>query len=225
MRGFRLAMTALLVLLPAPALAAGGAHIVDDAAVEEPGQCHFENWATLASGHAGLANVSPACTLRSLPMVELGGFIAHGWTLDNDDTLIGLSPKLMLRSEDRGIGVGIATSLAYGIDRRRLETASAIAALTVPASMGLRINLNGGWQWSRIGTKHDLFVGAQAEVALTDNLIWMGEAFARAQGKMGEQVGLRWTSAGGGMDIDLLAGRYLDGATPNAVTLGITLRP
>jgi hypothetical protein len=41
---------------------------------------------------------------------------------------------------------------------------------------------------------------------------------------MGGQAGLRWTPRGGSVDVDLLAGRYLDGATRNAITFGVTLR-
>lgn len=215
----------LLALLAAgPALASGGEHVVDDAAVETPGTCHLENWVTLSSGDGGLVYSAPACTRKAWPNLELGGFIAHGWTRNADDTVIGLSPKLVLRSEERGIGVGIATSVGYGIDRGRFETASVVVPVTIPAGRMLRFNLNAGWLWTRAGHRHDLFVGAQAEVALRKNLNLMVETFTRDEGKVGGQAGLRWTVAGGAVDLDLIGGRNVDGATRNAITFGVTIR-
>lgn len=68
----------LLALLAAgPAFAAGGEHVIDDAAVETPGTCHLESWVTLSSG-GGLVNSAPACTRKAWPNLELGGFVAHG---------------------------------------------------------------------------------------------------------------------------------------------------
>jgi hypothetical protein len=154
----------------------------------------------------------------------LGGFVAHGWAGGTHDTLIGLAPKLVLRSEDRGIGIGIAASTGFGIARGRIETASVIVPVTIPAGRKLRFNLNAGWQWRRADDRHDLFVGAQAEIALKQNLGLMVEVFTRDKDKAGAQAGLRWTIAKGQADIDLLAGRYLDGVTPTSLTLGVTLR-
>lgn len=225
MRHFLGGTVALLALLAAtPAFASGGADVVDDAAVETPGTCHLESWVTLNSEKGGLVNSAPACTRKAWSNLEIGGFIAHGWTRNSDDTLIGLSPKLVLRSEDRGVGIGIATSIGYGIDRRRFETASVIVPVTIPAGRIVRFNLNAGWQWTRADHRHDLFVGAQAEVAATRNLNLMVETFTRDHGNVGSQARLRWTVADGGVDLDLIGGRYVDGVTPSAVTIGVTIR-
>lgn len=218
------AIALLAALLAGPAFASGGGHVIDDAAVETPGTCHLENWVTLSSGGGGLINSGRACTRKAWPNLELGGFVAHSWTRGSDDTLIGLSPKLTLRSENRGIGVGIATSVSYGIDRSRFETASIIVPVTIPAGETWRFNLNTGWQWTRAGHGHEMFVGAQAEIALKRNLNLMAETFTRNQGKVGGQAGLRWTVAGGAVDLDLIGGRYVDGATRSAATFGVTIR-
>ena len=218
------AILLLALLVAGPALAAGGAHVVDDAAVETPGTCHLENWVTLSSGDSGLVNSAPACTRKAWPNLELGGFVTHGWTKGADDSLVGLSPKLVLRSEDRGIGIGIATSVGYGIDRARFETASVIVPVTIPAGEKLRLNLNAGWLWTRANHRHDGFMGAQAEIALRKNLNLMVETFTRDEGKVGGQTGLRWTVAGGAIDLDLIGGRFVDGATRSAITFGVTIR-
>lgn len=212
------------IIVEAPALAAGGAHVVDDAAVETPGTCHAENWLTAASSRSGVANISPACTRIAWPNLELGGAYAHAWADGRGGSLISLTPKLVLRSEDTGVGVGVAGSVSYGLGRSRLEAASLTVPVTVAASERIRLNFNIGWQWFRMTDSHDLFVGAQAEIGLNDKLNLMIEAFTRDKGNAGGQLGLRWTPGKGNVDIDLLLGRYLDGATRNAITLGITLR-
>jgi hypothetical protein len=206
------------------AQAAGGAHVVDDDAVETPGTCHFEQWVSFASGRSRLANVGVGCTPMALPTLELGGFVTHSWGRGSNDTVIGLTPKLMLRSELHGLGIGVSGSLGYGVDRHRLETASVTVPLTVPVSRWLRTNFNLGWQWSRLGRRSDLFLGGQAEIALSRQWNLMAEAFTLDRGKARGQLGLRWTPGAGRMDVDLIAGRYVDGVARNAITLGLTLR-
>jgi hypothetical protein len=206
------------------ALAAGGADVVDDAAVETAGGCHLENWLSLASGQSRLANIGLACTPRPLPNLELGGFFTRSWGAARPDSVIGLASKLVLRSETRGLGIGVSGSLGYGIERHRLETATVTVPLTIPVSSWLRTNFNFGWQWSGVTHRQEMFLGAQAEIALGRQLSLMAEGFTRDRSKPGQQLGLRWTPGKGFVDIDLIGGRYIDGATRNAITLGVTLR-
>lgn len=69
------------------AMAAGGAHIVDDSEVERPGHCHVEWWVTRFVPGNGFANAAPACTLKRIPFLEAG--VAHN-----------------LRPQDSGLGLG-----------------------------------------------------------------------------------------------------------------------
>ena len=190
---------ALLALAAAqPVSAAGGAHVVDDAAVETPGLCHFESWVTFASQASGLVNGAPGCTRRAWRSLEIGGFVAHGWTRTAGDTTIGLTPKLALRPEDSGVGLAISGSAAYSLDRGRIETAALIVPVTIPAGERVRISLNAGWHWTREGRHHDAFAGAQVELALTRTLGLMAEAFARDRGKAGAQADCAGPSPAGG---------------------------
>lgn len=214
----------LAMLMTMPVLAAGGGHVVDDATVETPGSCHLESWVTLASHHSGFVNASPACTREAWPNLEIGGFVNHAWSDGVADTAIGLAPKLTLRSESTGLGIGLSGSIGYAVDRGRFETASLIMPVTIPAGERLRFNLNAGWQWARTTHRHDAFIGGQAEFALKPDISVMTEMFERGQGKIGAQSGLRWTTGKGRIDMDLLVGRYVDGVTPTALTIGITLR-
>lgn len=207
-----------------PAFADGGAHVIDGSGVETPGTCHLESWVTLSSGDGRLINSAPACTRKAWPNLELGGFVTHGWSPESHDTLLGLSPKIELRSATRGLGIGVATSAAYQVDRGHFHEASLIVPVTIPVDRHVTLNLNSGWQWSRAGHRADLFVGGQMMVALNPSLSLMAETFTRDRGKAGGQTGVRWTTGKGRIDIDLLVGRYVDGTTPTAVTFGVTLR-
>jgi len=213
------------LLVPDIALAAGGPHVIDDSEVEAAGGCHLDIWVTRSSHDQRHATSGAGCTPEALPTLELGAFASHAWSPGSGDTLVGLTPKLTLRPAASGLGLALAGALGYGLDRSRLETAALIGAVTVPAGDRLTLNLNAGWGWSQAGPGHDLFVGAQAEFAAGPDVILMAEAFTRDHGRAGAQAGLRWTAGGGRVDVDLLAGRYLDGATPTSVTLGLTVRP
>lgn len=206
------------------AWAAGGAHAVDDAAVEPPGVCHLEAWTTGYGAGRGLATASPGCTLRASPRLELGAGIQH--LRDHpDDTLAGPSMKLSLRPVETGLGVGLAGTGAWSFRRDRVESASLIVPLTVPLGRRLRFNLNGGWVYARAARhRHEAFVGAQAEAQLAPDVGLMVEAFGRNHGRPGVQAGLRWTPRQGPLDLDLLVGRRTDGVSRTAVTLGLSLR-
>lgn len=230
-RGGRLQQGSSLWLLAAAALlasdaafAAGGPHVIDDSEVEAAGDCHLETWLTRSSRDQWHANAGAGCTPEAIPMLELGGFVGQMRSPGADETMIGLTPKLTLRPAESGIGVALAGSLTYGLDRDRLETASLIAAVTVPAAERLRFNLNAGWTWSKAGAGSELFAGAQAELAVGPQVSLMAEAFSRNHGKAGGQAGVRWTTVDGRIDLDLLAGRYVDGTTSASVTLGLTVR-
>lgn len=212
------------LLAPGAALAAGGPHVIDDSEVETAGDCHLETWLTLSSDDQRHVNAGLGCTPETIPTLELGGYVSHAWSPGSDDTMVGVTPKLTLRPAESGLGVALAGSLSYGLDRSRIETAALIAAATVPASDRLRVNLNAGWVWSEAGPGSELFVGAQAEWGVAPGLGLMAEAFTRNHGKAGGQAGVRWTTDDGRIDVDLVSGRYVDGATPTSVTLGLTGR-
>jgi hypothetical protein len=224
MRPCRPVAIAMVCAIPAaPALAAGGAHVVDDSAPEDPGLCHVETWLSLGSHRSGLFNLAPACTPRAIPNLELGGYVVHAWTGPGTTTVAGLAAKLNLRSEYAGLGIAIDASAGMASDHRHLDNASLIVPFTLPASTALRLNFNLGWQYSR-ATGHAAFVGAQSELAVAHDLNWMVEAFGHDHGKAGGQTGLRWNPHRGHVDLDLIAGRYVDGATATSVTFGLTMR-
>lgn len=210
------------LLIAQPAWASGVEHLVDDSAVEDPGTCHAENWVTFVRGGSGIAVTAPACTRKTWPNLEIGGFVSHAWDRSARETQIGLSPKWNLRDEKRGLGIAVSGSTGLDLGRGRLASASLVAPFTIPAGK-LRFNLNTGWQWTRIGG-HTAFAGAQVEWQATPTLTLMGEAFTRNRGRAGQQAGLRWNPRGGKLDFDLVYGRFIDGVSSRAVSMGLTLR-
>jgi len=218
--------TAASMLLPAPiAWASGNAHIIDDAAVETPGVCHLEGWATRFGRHHGLVNLSPACTRRAWPNLEIGASAQRAWAQGASDSTVGPALKYVLRSEDTGLGLGVIGGGAWSLKSGRLETASLIAPVTFHLNDRLRINLNAGWSHVRAEAKRDAaFYGAQAELGVARDVSLMVESFHREGGNTGGQVGVRWNPGGGQFDFDLIAGRRVDGYTPRAMTLGVTVR-
>lgn len=219
------AFAASVTLCAGVAQASGNEHIIDDAAVETPGVCHLEGWVTRFGPRNGLVNLSPACTRKIWPNLEIGGAVQHAWADRASDTTVGPALKYVLRSEDTGLGVGVIGAGAWSLKSGRLETASLIAPVTFHVNDRLRINLNAGWSHVRADTKRDAaFYGAQAEVGVAGDVTLMVETFRRDGGKTGGQLAVRWNPGGGRFDLDLVAGRRVDGETPRAVTLGVTVR-
>lgn len=219
------ALLAPILLLASPVLAAGGAHVIDDSAVETPGVCHLESWVTRYGGDHGLVNLSPACTRTVWPHLEIGGALQSTWSASASDTTIGPALKFTLRSEDTGIGLGAVGNGSWSVRSGQLETANLIAPATFVVSDRVRINLNAGWSYSRASpSRNALFYGGQAEIGLLPNTSLMIEAFRRDHGPAGGQLGLRWNPGGGRFDLDLLAGQLIDGTSRRAVTLGLTVR-
>lgn len=208
-----------------PARAAGGAHVVDDADVEKAGACHLESWIIGGEGGAGLVNLSPACTRRAWPRLELGAGVQHLWGGGGSDTTAGPAMKLNLRRSDSGVGLAAAATAAWSLGSGRLETGGLVTPLTLVLSDRVRLNLNPGWSYSRTAANRNaLVLGSQVEVQLRQDTGLMVEVFGRDRGQVGAQLGYRWTPGGGAIDVDVLAGHRVDGTTPLAVTLGLTVR-
>jgi hypothetical protein len=219
------AIAVSMLSVASAAWASGNEHVIDDSVVETPGVCHLESWATRFGPRHGLVNLSPACTREAWPNLEIGGAVQHGWDNGTSDTTIGPALKYTLRGEETGLGLGVIGGGAWSVRSGRLETASLIAPVTLKLNDRVRFNLNAGWSYARASVKRDAaFYGAQAELGVARDLTVMVEAFQRDGGKAGGQLGLRWNPGGGRVDFDLIAGRRIDGVTPSAITLGVTLR-
>lgn len=125
----------LTVLCPVlEALAAGGAHIVDDSEVETPGVCHLETWATRFIPGDGYVNLAPACTTLKMPWLEIGVADQHYWDEITIGPLLGPSVKVNFRSvEKTGLGIGLGLSAGVNVQTGELGFAQLLALVTLPA--------------------------------------------------------------------------------------------
>ena len=231
---------ALLVALCAggPARASGGSHVVDDSEAEAPGHCHLELWGTYIDPRAGLVNIGPGCTHHAVPNLEVGGYVQPSLSTGASaagapgpgaggasfDALFGPALKYTLRHDSTGLGVGVDAGFTFNGSRRRMEAVSALVPVTFRVSDRVRVNLNAGGQYVRADKAVESFLGAQVEVALGSDLTLMVEHFGRSHAFSGDQAGLRWTPKGRNFDLDLVAGRRIDGVSATAVSFGVTLR-
>ena len=236
----RLAGLACLLALgiASPASASGGAHVVDDSEAEAAGHCHLEIWGTYIDPGAGLVNLGPGCTHRALPDFEIGGYLqpsrspgasaagAPGPGSDgaSTDLLFGPALKYTLRHASTGLGVGLDAGFTYNGSRGRMDAVSALVPLTFRLSDRVRVNLNAGAQYVAADRALESFLGAQAEIALGHDLTLMVEHFGRSHAFAGDQAGLRRTPHDRNFDLDLVAGRRIDGVSGTAVSLGVTVR-
>jgi hypothetical protein len=212
------------VLASTPAFASGGEHVIDDASVETPGTCHLESWVSLHGHGRGLLNLSPACTPKVWPRLELGAALQHssdGGSL----TTFGPAFKLNLRPLESGVGFALVASTALRVRSGKLEAASLIMPVSVPISEGMTFNLSGGWTYLRGRSRRQAaFYGAQIETRVRGDWSLMAEVFRRGHDPSGAQTGVRWTPHGGHIDFDLVVGHRTDGVNTHSISFGLTLR-
>ncbi|WP_343683987.1 hypothetical protein [Asticcacaulis sp.] len=225
--GYALLCLAVLVTSPQRAKAAAGSHVVDDSGVETPGVCHVESWATRYDDRRGYLNLSPACTRKVWPRLEMGGTV-QAIRDGRDDVLFGPAVKLNLRAPASGRpvpGLAVAVGGTWSGRSGQLEAASLNLPVTFNATDRLQINLNTGWAYTRQSAHpHALTYGAQIYASVTDTLGLMAETFGRDRGKPGAQVAARWTPGNGPYDLDVVVGNRVDGLSPRAISLGLTVR-
>jgi hypothetical protein len=230
----RMAALALCALLGigwpiAAALAAGGAHIVDDSEVETPGVCHLETWVTRFVPGDGYYNVAPACTAEQMPFLEMGVTLQHYWDEAVGAPLFGPAMKINFQRDTTGVGVGLGLNAGVNLATGDLNVAGLTALVTVPFDDKVRISLNAGWSYLKGDTPNAFFYGGQVEAKVGLDVTLMVEMFGRApEGQSGLQTGLRYTPTMNGkegwIDFDLLLGSYFDSSSSRFFTLGVTVR-
>ncbi|MFN3946295.1 MAG: hypothetical protein ACK4K7_15340 [Allosphingosinicella sp.] len=216
-------LAALLAAAAVPAHAGGGAHIVDDAEVQEPGECQVEGWATFARG-ARLAVVAPSCTPGDAPRFDVGAELSYSREGGDRDVVLGPTVKYALLPARRGVAVALSGAAGISVVDRRLGSASLVMPVTFDLDPRLRLNLNAGWAWTRGAVGHRATWGAQIVHEASEQLLVMAEAFVGDTGEKGLQTGLRWTPPGARFDVDLLYRADRDGGIGEAVTFGLTFR-
>lgn len=218
-------LSLILAAAAAPAHAAGNAHVNDDSEVETVGHCHLEAWGSGFVRQGYFGTLAPACTLPGRSWLEVDGFLSrYEPARGAHSTTIGLGPKVNLRAQERGLGIGASGAIAWDVEHGRIGYVTLNMPFSMPVKRWLRINVNAGAQW--INGVHGVAgtAGAQAEYTPLHGPELMVEGFAHTGLRAGAQAGLRWTVDHGRTDLDVDYARYPDGISRNAITLGVTVR-
>ena len=128
------------------ALAAGGHHAVDDAAMLEPGQCQLELWLEEGDDRRRLQHAGPACRLGA---VELGLNLDRSRTR-GEPRLSSWGPQLKWVTALRpGLAVGAVWAATWQDRGPRLAGQSLLLPLSWQAGESLALHLNIGRDFRR----------------------------------------------------------------------------
>ena len=210
--------------------AAGGAYVVDDAGINEPGECTLDLW-NQNLRHAGASHdrvLSPACTFRDLPALQLGATWQHAHDQENGVYNL-LAPQFkaqLLSRADLGLDLAMAANATFAVDRGQIfDSAELNLPLTYSLTKALRLNLNAGWIHANDQAQPNerWTWGSGVEYDLAKPLTLIAERYGQRGAQQAWQAGPRW-HLGERLDLDLLVGRELTDARQQWLTTGATLR-
>jgi len=223
-----LSLIALLTVM-SKAKAAGGAYVVDDAAINAPGECNIDTW--YQSGRhnhsSSNASLSQDCTLKGLPNLQLGAAIAH--SRDDADSETQLSPQFktsLFAREDLGLEWALAGTAHFAFNRAHVFDGSELnLPFTYQPIRALRLNLNTGWaQAYDDGAQHHRWTwGTGVEYDLARSLTLIAERYGQRGAEQAWQAGPRF-HLGERIDVDVVAGRNLTGERDQWLTTGAIVR-
>ncbi|MBN2987504.1 hypothetical protein [Pseudomonas lactucae] len=217
--------TLALIALISKAHAAGGAYVVDDGAINAPGECNVDAWYT-ANRHDGASHsetLSPACTFSAMPSVQWGAALSRA----DGETQLSPQFKAPIGSWDE-LGLQMAVSAAAHMAQARRHAYDG-ADLNVPLTWQpvapLRLNLNAGWThaYNDGDEKHRMTWGTGIEYQPAQALTLVAERYGQAGGDQAWQAGPRF-HLGESVDVDVVVGRSLIGERTQWLTTGATLR-
>jgi hypothetical protein len=236
----RFLLAIAIALAPASALAAGGAFVVDDTGIGNPGDCKVESWMSFASNHDFIAATSPACVVKLAIPFELGGQLQRS----RDDGAWGTSGTLKAKAnliplEKHPFGLAIAGGATWDL----ITGASTGGFVNVPISFQVRedfrINVNGGWLYDNVAKISYATWGAGFEWNFVKPLTLIGEVYGQAGAlpavnpgdpppsntlvEPRTQLGLRFTPRDN-IDIDVIWGHNITGENAHWGTLGLNIR-
>ncbi|WP_047304089.1 hypothetical protein [Pseudomonas fluorescens] len=220
--------TATLALC-SKAQAAGGAYVVDDGAINAPGECNVDVWyqSTRHQGSSHNSVIAPACTFSQLPWVQLGAAVQRQQADGQGETQ--LSPLLkiaLLDREDLGLQLALAGSAHWALNRHHSFDGGDLALpLTFSPAQSLRLNLNAGWThaYDEGEQNHRWTWGTGVEYDLMPSLTLIAERYGQRGGEQGWQAGPR-LHVGQHLDLDLIVGQHLSEDRDRWLTTGATLR-
>lgn len=219
----------LLIAVLSKAHAAGGAYVVDDGAVNGPGECTVDAWysANRHQGNVHNQTLNPACTFSALPSVQWSAALSRASNAGDAETQISPQVKAQVWSrQDLGLQLAVSATSHVALDREHaFDGADLNVPLTWQPVEALRLNLNGGWSHAYNGGEqnHRLTWGTGFEYQVVDALTLIGERYGQEGGDQAWQAGPRF-HVGKWVDVDLMVGQSLSGEQNQWLTTGATLR-
>ncbi|NVZ22573.1 hypothetical protein HX794_23285 [Pseudomonas costantinii] len=219
----------VLVALFSKAYAAGGSYVVDDGAVNAPGECNVDAWYTANRHNGNIHNetLNPACTFSALPSVQWSAALSRASNAGDAETQVSPQVKAQIVSwDDLGLQMAVSATSHFALDRQHaFDGADFNVPLTWQPMEALRLSLNGGWTHAYNGGEqsHRLTWGTGFEYQVADLLTLIGERYGQEGGDQAWQAGPRF-HVGKFVDVDLVVGQSLTGDRNQWFTTGATLR-
>jgi hypothetical protein len=228
-----LAIACLVATPSLEAYAAGGAYVVDDAAVDDPFACKIETSASFGSNTALVAMTTPACVLPLFRPTEIGINVVRTRTESGDwgTALVAKAKMNLLPVETGKVGVAIVGGSAFDLLSGEYAGSFFNVPVTYTASDSFKVNVNLGWLYERENDRHSATYGAGIEWIPGKPFTIIAEVFgvltphpeARTGADPRFQAGIRITPIDT-MDFDVIYGRNIFGENANWITVGWNVR-
>jgi len=166
--------SAIGALFAGEAHAAGGAFLVDDAAVDEPGACKVESSLSFGSNRDFIGLSTPACVIPFFKPVELGVNIVR--TRQDGEWGTALIPKAkmnILPVETGKLGLAIATGSAFNVLTGEYTGSFVNVPVTYTFSETFKANFNGGWIYEHAFESWLPPIDASLAFAIAFVLFWL----------------------------------------------------
>src|SRR5262245_16989775 len=232
MRGFVTALVAAALLVPDRAHAAGAAYQVDTAEVSEAGACKVESWVSLASNRDVIGAVRPAGAFDIGRPLELSSEFTRQRAEGEWTTSVGHTAKMnQAPSAIDASAVAVTATGFFDLTAGQNTGVEVVIPATIRLSNNMRINLNAGWLWDRVGERQYAFYGAGVDLRTSDN-VWTLTVEVFGQAGSAEissvvqprfQAGLRFRPVDR-FNVDLIYGRNIQGENANWLTLATVIR-
>lgn len=213
----RLFLAASVLAFAAPALAAGGHHAVDDAALLEPGRCQLETWWDREDGGArSLLHAGPACRLGA---VELGLHVDRVRADGTGSSSVAGAQLKWARAIGSEWSAGVVLALVAHDRAPRFLGSSIVVPITLQASETVLAHVNVGRDFRHHAADAHR-AGLALEWAPLSAWSFVAERF-REGGANFWRAGTRWAITPQA-SLDLSRTRVLDDGAVSWWTLGFT---
>ena len=222
-----------IAIAASEARAAGGAFLVDDAAVDDPFACKVESSVSLGSNQTFLGVTTPACVLPFFKPTEIGVNIIRTRAPEGvwGTAVLPKAKMNILPVETGKFGLAIAMGSAFNVLTGEYTGSFVNVPVTYTFSDAFKVNLNAGWIYERPNDQHFASYGAGFEWVALKHITLIGEVFgvvtqhpeARTVVDPRFQAGIRITPIDT-VDFDVIYGRNIGGENANWITVGLNVR-